>query len=774
MMRSNRTTIVLLVLFFGLMLTLWALDRAVPTQQELRRSQDRVAPGLIDTLEAAIRRVEIARDKDRLVFERRGKGLGRWQMLAPGDVAAEPVRLDALVRNIKELRKDPDAGAIKGDPATYGLAPPAATVRLYTGDPGSAASESPAVTLEIGKTSQGRRYVRPVGGGIELVDARLLSAVDQAVTEWREPNVMGVPTFQVAAVTITRRDDPDKEPRVIRAERSASGRWKLTAPIDAPANGPKVESLLAALAALRVAEPPRGYVADDVKDPEPFGLARPPITVELQTTHGDAPVTLDIGKPVPDQPERVYLRQGGQDDVVVVEARALAEIPADAVALRSQHVADIVPAAVTEVIIRTISDVFDIKNEKGRWELTSPRKERADTPAVQQFIGHIEELQTSEFLDPKLVDTPMLDPPVMRIQILQAAAEGAGAAARAADSGSRLVLNLKLGKHDVARKTIYAQLEGDRVILALPDKLLDVLPSNPLAFRDRSIVHDNPARIKKLVVRRGDRVDEVVPETLGSPNAWKMLRPVEAPGDAATITQVLSVLCGLRADDYAAPDVGDGKVFGLDRPLIRLDWESEGSHHLRIGRAAPRTKSVYATTDDPPHVFLLPAATVRLFDAEYHERRVMSFPAARATRIVLRLRGRTVALRHRPPQARGQVEWVPETGSDAEGIDLSRIGSVVSTLAQLQAVRFIQYDGAIPADTGLAHPRLTVEVTLAANEPVRVLRIGHNSDDGNVCAATGMDSSGPAFLLPAPSWNELIRTAERLVPLPDDVFAPPG
>ena len=40
---------------------------------------------------------------------------------------------------------------------------------------------------------------------IEVADSKLLSAVDLPVADWREQVVMGVPTFQVASVTIKRR-----------------------------------------------------------------------------------------------------------------------------------------------------------------------------------------------------------------------------------------------------------------------------------------------------------------------------------------------------------------------------------------------------------------------------------------------------------------------------------------------------------------------------------------------------------------------------------------
>ncbi len=240
MMKANHYRILGIVLFFGLLLAMWGLDLSgVRTTQENARRAFQVLPDLINTHEVEIRRVAIERGKEHLVFERRGEGLGRWQMLEPKDVAAEPVRLEALVRNLRELRKDPYAGTIKGDSEKYGLAPPAATVRLYAGAAGSASAESPIAVLEIGKTARGQRFVRPVGGeGIDVVDARLLGAVDQPVADWREPNVMGVPTFQVAEVTITRRDEAGKEPRLIRAERAppaaGSSRRRSRPPPTAP------------------------------------------------------------------------------------------------------------------------------------------------------------------------------------------------------------------------------------------------------------------------------------------------------------------------------------------------------------------------------------------------------------------------------------------------------------------------------------------------------------------------------------------------------------
>ena len=47
------------------------------------------------------------------------------------------------------------------------------------------------------------------------------------------------------------------------------------------------------------------------------------------------------------------------------------------------------------------------------------------------------------------------------------------------------------------------------MILALPDRLLDVLPKNPYAFSDRSLITLDPTKIRKLTIRRGTRIRRV-------------------------------------------------------------------------------------------------------------------------------------------------------------------------------------------------------------------------------------------------------------------------
>ena len=100
----------------------------------------------------------------------------------------------------------------------------------------------------------------------------------------------------------------------------------------------------------------------------------------------------------------VYVRQGDQDDVVIVDSKALAEVPATAVALRSKQVADIDPGTVTQIEIQAGSDTFSLKRSTERLGAAgTPRRKKPTTARSSSFLSRIDTLQTSEFFRPNQV-----------------------------------------------------------------------------------------------------------------------------------------------------------------------------------------------------------------------------------------------------------------------------------------------------------------------------------------------------------------------------------
>jgi hypothetical protein len=795
-MRSPRTTLVLAALLLLGLLGLWALERlGVPTEAQRRERSGRVLPDLIAVKEDEISRVEIAREGESLRFERRGRNA--WQLTAPLDVAADPAILETLIRNLKGLRPSADAGTIRGPADGYGLGPPRAVVRLWrTPSSSRSAEDPPLAALELGRSLRDQTFVRPVGApGIEVVESRLLATIERSKEEFREKNLLPLATFQVNRLEIHRGQAE------LTVERAPSGRWRLTAPVVCPANGPKVESVLAACASIRVADAPNGFVADDVKDFSPYGLDRPVATLALgSVARPDAPLILAVGKPVPDHPDQVYVRRTDQDDVVRVSSRFLGEIPDRNTALRSQQVAEIAPPLVSRIELTALGTTFTLHRDRDSWELRSPVMEKADRASVRALLGQLDALQTSEFLDAAKVPRPELDPPVMTVKVWQhdpdrGSTRGPGGDAADVDRSSSLVLNLRIGRHDVLKKTVYGRLEGDDVILALPDQVLDHLPGTRYAYRDRRVLAIGPEQVRRLTLERGDTVTVLEPDDSASgPNRWRMTRPVSAPAEVPTVTQLLAGLSDLRAEDFAGEAADDPIPFGLDRPVLTIRWESgpagsagppvEGAPDrgttgrdrpaegwLKIGRQVPgRPGSVYASAAGRPFVFTLPSSVLDVFAAEFHDTRVLSFAPEAVRRLVLRVPGRTFGFARRLPPRGEPSDWRPEPGTDARGVDLSRFNALIVQLAQLRATRFLQYAGPISPATGLLRPRLTVEVHWGDGPP-SLLRLG--SDSGRMLpAASGDADSGPVFLLPAAAWEALIGALGAPDALPDEVFNP--
>lgn len=778
----HRTTFTLLVLFFAGLGVLWWADYAdIPTAEERRELSNRLLPDLVDTPVESVRRVEIeSRDPSIRLTVARREG-GGWQLRSPVDASADPNLVETLVKNLKDLRKSLDAGTIVGDPSPYGLDAPRATLKLY-----GVSSRNPLATLELGNAVRERVYVRTKGAkGIEVVDARLLGAVGKPPAEWRDRMLFRVPTFRVEGLSI---EELDRKLEVKREDR----KWRMLQPTSAPADDDKVEGLSAELAALRVVDGKVGFVADDVKDFAPYGLEKPSMTLTVTPFAGaGTPQVLKIGKPVPDHPDRRYAVRGDQDDVVVVDVKLLREAYPGPNALRSQSVVDLTRARVTGVRVEALDTVFDLVRSGDGWALRKPVSEKADNPAVEGLLARLIELKTSEFLDPTTVSNPKLDPPQIRIRVWQRP-PGSTAATKDHSAGDgdppgEVRVDLRLGRHDVLKRVVYGQIDKDSSLLALPDSILSVLPRNRFAFRDLTALAFNAAAIDQLTVERGGQSVTVQAGGSGQVSTkWQMVEPVKAPADEQAVTALVSLLSNLRAESWESDSVGDGKAFGFDAPLMRVRWATRSnpsadgtiagtgrrSRTLRIGRPKEGKGTLYANIEGEAPVFSLAAGVVAVFEAELRSRAVLSFPSEKAERLVIRWPSRTLAL-SRQTNPSGGREWRPEPGYDPSGFNFGRVESLVQALSKLTTPKFYQYEGKFPEASGLATPRLTLQVWTEAQKSPAELRVGRVLGDTQALATNTTASEGAVFALPVNEvWNDLLRVPGRPGDLPDDVFAP--
>lgn len=764
---STRGRAILIVAFFAGLVGLWWLDYArVPDRDAAKISEARVLAGLWDARPDDVHRLEIDGGPKRLAFERRPGG--RWQMVEPLDVAADPSLVETLALNLKMLERVRDAGTLNESPASYGLEPPSRTIRVY----GRGASR-PLATLEVGSpaATRDRRYVRSAGsGGIEVVDARAVAPAELPAESWRDRMLVRMPTFQVQALTASRGDV-----RLLRFEREGD-LWKIADPFRAIADEGRVDGILAEVAGLRV--PDGGFVADDVKDFAPFGLDQPSVTLALTPRGSGDPQTIHLGKPAPAvagaRGVRYYARRHDQDDVVVVDAGLLKDVGTNPADFHGKKLTDVHPDRVDAIRLTSEGAAVVVARRSKGWERIAPLKDRADASAVETLLKKLDAAQASLLFEPTKAPDPQTDKPWAVLDLWEGSGPRPGEGPESAPEKAPR-FRLKLGRRDPAAKTVFAAVEGDPLVFALPSSFLDGMTFGPLAFRDLQVASVRPAQIEKLTIIRGSKdVDKAVVLAAprdGDPRRWRLEVPVEAPADAETVGRALLTLANLRAETLVSDRPESDEKYGLDKPPLVVKWKLRDALlpppretikgeevTLFVGSEAPGGKKPrYARLSNGPIVFTLAAEVVALLEAEWRERSVFALDPRSTERVTFRWPSLTLNARPVADAKGSDPEWTLADPPRGLKFDAAQIKPLVQTLAHLSTFRFAQHTGPIPPETGLFPARLEVEAQPAGPTPPRILRVGRMTPDGYIYATTEPGPKGAVFLLPLSNWAPWLR-----------------
>jgi Domain of unknown function (DUF4340) len=787
---KDRGTYLLLVLFFAGLGGLWYADFSrVPTRSEIAQRSNRVLPSLIDTKPDDLQKVEILGGDQPLIFERRDGN--RWQMTAPMDVAADPSKVETLAYNLKELSRRPDSATLEPDLSRYGLDHPERTIKLW-----GSATDAPLATLEIGRASLDRRYVRAGGSdGVEVVDARGLDLLRLPPVRWRDHELFRVPSFEVDAVNLS------SGGRDLKLRRGR-GAWHVVEPIRLLASDARVDGLIADLGSLRVLDDSR-FFANDVKpaDLDRYGLKTPALTIEVDSARVDrrrGSHVLHVGKSVEGKEGLIYAKRGDQDDVVIVDQRVLKDLRPEPNSFRSPKVADITPARVIRIGVEEgDGGTIEAARYGNDWAIVAPSTARGDRQAIQEFLKSLDQLQTGIYLNPRELADSGLDKPTLRLKVWHAPDRREPGASASSDQKGDLAMNLRIGHRDAARKVIYAQIEGDPTILALPDTANAFLPRNPLAFRDRQVLAVDVDPIEQIKFVGASRkvtlnapVFKVGKQNMGlAPTNWWMVEPIQVLADAPSVGQLLRLLGNLRAESLVTEKPENLDKYGLKTPVLTVTWsatagfsmvakpsKTPGSiamedHSLLVGAPLPDKPSVrYAKLDDYPLIFTLGQDVLGTLDSEWRDHQVFAFDPTQVRKVHLGWPDRDLSLiAAAGTSARG---WVLDLEQDAPDFDPASIGPLVLAASKLTTNRFAQYLGDFPRGVDLEPARLAIRFDLDDGSPPRLLKIGVPAGNGQVFATTEAGGKGPIFYLPEAPFAPLMKAPRHKGDLPDNVFAP--
>lgn len=311
-----------------------------------------------------------------------------WQLTQPIAATAHLPAIENLLQTLATLRwhtrlTAEDLKNRANADREFGFDPPQFALTLRQGDR--------KFQLALGaRTALGDELFAQTGDGeIYVVDASLLKHFPRTVSEWRDPALVSLKNLAFDRLTVT------NGTKVFELQRDLTNKlWRLTRPLEARADNPKIESLLRQLQTLRAVQ----FVTDDPKaDLEPFGLQ--PAALEITLAQGNSTVLdLQFGKSPTNNPAQVFARRADQTGVSLVAGELLAPWRGAHEDFRDRHLADLTGAVVDEIEVRGPASFTLHRSTNDMWRVTAPENLPADTALVFDFLGGISSLQVTQFV----------------------------------------------------------------------------------------------------------------------------------------------------------------------------------------------------------------------------------------------------------------------------------------------------------------------------------------------------------------------------------------
>ena len=246
-----------------------------------------------------------------------------WQLTQPVSYPAQSERIQQLLSFLEELTPNPyiSGSELRAHPNAddeFGFTSPQATIVLEQG------AYKPR--LRVGaSTAPGDQVFLQVEGdlGAYVVSADLLQMLPKSPNDWRDTTLLDLKLLPFTRLMVTNnaKGDPNRgglpasSATFVLQREGMDQPWRMSWPLDARANGSRIESALRKLQDVRI----RQFVSDDPKaELEPFGLT--PTELEIGFANGSNSVGLiQFGHSVSNDFSRVYARRAGQVGIFAVE-----------------------------------------------------------------------------------------------------------------------------------------------------------------------------------------------------------------------------------------------------------------------------------------------------------------------------------------------------------------------------------------------------------------------------------------------------------------------
>ena len=424
--------------------------------------------------------------------------------------------------------------------------------------------------------------------------------------------------------------------------------------------------------------------------------------------------------------------------IFLVERKGLTT---DSKALQARRVfQQLRPDAVSMIEVTLSNQVTRIEFATEGWRIITPSPYPAQRTLVEGFLDALANLDRVSSLSAKeVMEVPQglagfgLEPPVASVLVVQ----------------GDLRQEIRFGHPTVVGGRVYARLLGQDGILIVDTSILEKLPENTFAWRDRRLVGQRASGVDGFEIRRKGLAPMELRRDLASLK-WRIVAPIQARGDSIYVNELLELLQSSNADRFF-PDASMSELesFGLRPAELELALK-KGTNEistLRFGKALTNDVNfVYAQIAEGRGVVAVDKVVTDILKApiaQYRDKHLISVPKEAVTRVEID------ALENFVLERRQDSNWWVMTSSPFLA-DPGLVEAAIQRLASLSIVEFLSDAVVDYSPFGLARPsrkfrlfagpvsgaqtnQLLAEVHMGTNLVDRI--IARRADEGSVYSA---------------------------------------
>ncbi len=358
----------------------------------------------------------------------------------------------------------------------------------------------------------------------------------------------------------------------------------------------------------------------------------------------------------------------------------------------------------TGIVIQNGDDRIELQREEGKWRLTQPVKDQADSGAVDNLISDIEswhkegEIPANQVTADKarMKEFGLLQPK-LRLRLV------------APDAPPEIFF----GKDTAFEGQMYVRFANSNDVLIATQNVRNDLSKKPDDFRDRKLTDLTTAQVTRVVVKSPAGEIELAKRN----EHWEIVKPLQARGDDQKIFDLLAQVTNARIQEFIGEDKGDLHAYGLSEPrgsITVYGADDKTGHTLQIGSAAEKIKdAVYARYQPRSAVYALPKKIEDLLTTkpnDLRDRHLVRLDLNNLDRIHLEAAGQPKIVLARKDQS-----WTIASRNN-EPANSDEVRRLLETLNEEQVSKFVADTATDLPKYGLDQPQLQLMFSSFASE----------------------------------------------------------